>query len=48
MMLSAFRDKERVHLRDLASVGLLDESSLARLSPILAQRLREILNTPDE
>ncbi len=48
MMLSAFRDKDRVHLRDLVSVGLLDETSLARLSPILAQRLREILNTPDE
>ena len=48
MKLSAFRDKDRVHLRDLASVGLLDESSLARLSPILATRLREILDSPDE
>jgi len=48
MKLSAFRDKDRVHLRDLASVGLLDKSSLARLSPILAQRHREILDTPDE
>jgi len=48
MKLAAFRDKDRVHLRDLASVGLLDETSLAGLSPVLAQRLREILNTPDE
>lgn len=48
MKLSAFRDKDRVHLRDLASVGLLDESSLERLSPVLATRLKEILDSPDE
>ena len=48
MKLSAFRDKDRVHLRDLASVGLLDESSLARLSSALVQRLQEILDSPDE
>jgi hypothetical protein len=48
MKLSAFRDKDRVHLRDLASVGLLDGSWLHRLPPALRSRLEETLTTPDE
>ena len=48
MKLSAFRDKDRVHLRDLASVGLLDETWLPQLPEILRARLAEILATPDE
>jgi hypothetical protein len=48
MKLGAFRDKDRVHLRDLASVGLLDASWLQRLSEPLRARLAEILATPDE
>ena len=48
MKLSAFRDKDRVHLRDLASVGLLDATWLPRLPEILRTRLAEILATPDE
>lgn len=48
MKLSAFRDKDRVHLRDLASVGLIDGTWLPRLPKILRERLAEILATPDE
>ena len=43
MKLCAFRDKDRVHLRDLIEVGLVDESWCARLSPLLRQRLEMIL-----
>jgi len=47
MKLMSNRDKDRVHVRDLIGVGLLDESWLARLPPELAARLKEILDTPD-
>ena len=39
MKLAAFRDKDRVHLRDLVSVGLVDESWLPGLSALLRERL---------
>ncbi len=45
--LTAYRDKDRTHLRDLISVGLVDESWLDRLPPELAARLRAILETPE-
>lgn len=45
--LTAFRDKDRTHLRDLIDVGLVDESWCARYPPVLAQRLRGILETPE-
>jgi len=48
MKLSAWRDKDRVHLRDLASVGLLDGTWLTRLPGILSERLSEILATADD
>ncbi len=48
MKLSAWRDKDRVHLRDLASVGLLDATWLPRLPLAIRTRLEEILATPDE
>lgn len=47
MKLTAFRDKDRTHLRDLIEVGLLDNSMLDKLSPELASRLQLILNTPE-
>jgi hypothetical protein len=47
MKLISFRDKDRMHLRDLASVGLLDGSWPARFSPVLAQRLQSILDDPE-
>src|SRR6478672_11623226 len=36
MKLTAFRDKDRTHLRDLIGVGLIDQSWTTRLSPDLA------------
>jgi hypothetical protein len=47
MKLTAFRDKDRMHLRDLTSVGLLDESWPARFSPLLGERLQRILDDPE-
>jgi len=47
MKLTSFRDKDRVHVRDMISIGLIDETWLPRFSPALAQRLEELLNDPD-
>ena len=44
--LTAFRDKDRTHLRDLIDVGLVDTTWPARLPPALAERLRTILDDP--
>lgn len=48
MKLAAFRRKDRVHLRDLIEVGLIDNKWVSRLPPELAERLRHLLDTPDE
>ena len=47
MKLTSFRDKDKVHVRDMISVGLVDASWLDRLSPELARRLQELLDDPD-
>jgi hypothetical protein len=47
MKLTSFRDRDRVHLRDLVDVGLVDASWLARLPAELAVRLRQILDSPE-
>jgi len=47
MKLLAQRLKDQVHLRDLIGVGLIDRSWLAKLPPVLAQRLQNILDTPE-
>ena len=47
MKLAAFRDKDRVHLRDLVSVGLVDASWLPGLSTPLRERLALILSSPE-
>lgn len=44
--LTAFRDKDRVHLRDMIDVGLIDRSWLTTLPPDLAERLQSLLDTP--
>jgi hypothetical protein len=44
--LTAFRDKDRTHLRDLIDVGLIDAAWLLRLPPVLTGRLRQLLDTP--
>jgi hypothetical protein len=45
--LTSFRDKDRVHLRDLIDVGLIDSSWTAHFPPELAARLQSLLDTPE-
>lgn len=45
--LTAWTDKDRVHLRDLSEVGLIDRTWLSRLPPALAARLEALLADPD-
>ncbi len=47
MKLISFRDKDRVHLRDLIAVYLVDASWPVRFPPHLARRLQEILDDPE-
>ena len=47
MKLTSHRDKDRMHIRDLIAVGLLDAAWLPRLPPDLAARLKQILDTPE-
>ena len=47
MKLTAFRDRDRTHLRDLLDVGLIDASWLEQLEPELRRRLRLIMDTPE-
>jgi hypothetical protein len=44
--LTAFRDKDRMHLRDLIDVGLVDEGWLTQVPHVLAQKLQLLLDTP--
>jgi hypothetical protein len=45
--LTAFLDKDRVHLRDLIEVGLLDSTWPARFPAELASRLQSLLDRPE-
>ena len=45
--LTAWRDKDRTHLRDLIDVGLLDENWVGRFPPELVPRLQFLLDTPE-
>jgi hypothetical protein len=47
MKLSAWRDKDRTHLRDLIGVSLLDATWPARLPPPLSARLQQLLDDPN-
>jgi hypothetical protein len=47
MKLTAFRDKDRTHLRDLIDVGLVDATWVKRLPSELAARLQHLLDTPE-
>lgn len=47
MKLTAFRTKDCMHLRDLIDIGLVDASWTSRFSPLLGQRLKELLDTPE-
>ncbi len=48
MKLTSFRDKDRMHLRDLLDVGLIDVSWCSRLTPELRSRLEQILAAPED
>jgi hypothetical protein len=45
--LTAFRDKDRTHLRDLIDVGLIDRTWPARFPSELAARLQNLLDSPE-
>jgi hypothetical protein len=47
MKLTSFRDKDRVHLRDMLGVGLIDARWRQRLPTDLGDRLQQILDTPE-
>ncbi len=47
LKLIAFRDIDRVHIRDLLRVGLIDEALAEQMPPELRPRLEEIRANPD-
>ena len=47
MKLNAFRDKDRVHLRDMISLGMIDATWPARFPEPLRERLQRLLDDPD-
>jgi hypothetical protein len=47
MKLMSWRDKDRTHLRDMIHVGLIDATWPARLPPLLADRLQQLLDNPN-
>lgn len=47
MKLTSYRRKDQVHLMDMISVGLIDESWPARYSEQLSQRLQDLIDDPD-
>jgi hypothetical protein len=47
MKLNSYRDKDRVHVRDMISVGLIDESWLDKFPEPLSLRLKALLDDPD-
>jgi hypothetical protein len=47
MKLTAWRLHDRVHVRDLVEVGLIDESWCAKLPAELAARLKRLIEAPD-
>jgi hypothetical protein len=47
MKLTSHRDKDRTHLRDMISVGLIDGTWPARFPPPLGERLQAVLDDPD-
>ncbi len=47
MKLTSFRDKDRVHLRDLIGVGLVDADWVTRMPASLGDRLQTVLDDPE-
>lgn len=48
MKLNSFRLKDRVHLLDMIHVGLLDQGWIAKFPNTLAERLRLLIEKPDQ
>ena len=48
MKLTSFRDRDRVHLRDLIEVGLVDHGWRERVPEAVQLRLRELLESPED
>lgn len=48
MKLNSFRLKDRVHLIDMIQVGIITEGWLARFPEVLAERLKSLLENPDQ
>jgi hypothetical protein len=47
MKLTSYRDKDRVHLRDMMEIGMLDETWLTRVPISLRDRLQALLDDPE-
>lgn len=47
MKLNVFRDKDRMHLRDMIDVEIIDKTWVGRYSPPLADRLQELIDNPE-
>jgi hypothetical protein len=47
MKLTSFRRKDQVHILDMISLGLIDPTWIQRYSPVLADRLQQLLDDPD-
>lgn len=47
MKLTSHRDKDRVHVRDMISIGMIDASWLDLYSPELRARLKQLLDDPE-
>ena len=47
MKLTSFRDKDRMHLRDLMEVGLVNAASCERLPAALRDRLQSLFDNPE-
>lgn len=47
MKLTSYRRKDQVHILDMISIGLIDESWLDRFSPEIGERLKALLDDPD-
>jgi hypothetical protein len=47
MKLTSYRDKDRTHIRDMIEVGLIDNTWPSRFPPELAERLQQLIDTPE-
>lgn len=47
MKLNSHRDKDRVHLRDMISLGIIDQTWVARFPTELGNRLQALLDDPN-